>query len=128
MNPNDVATRSFDDRPAGLSVEQALLLETACDAFEAAWRGGGRPDIGAAVLALPEPIRPTALRELIHLDVYYRRKAGEASAAADYAGRFPDLEADWLAAAVAGAATDSTLPPLDAADPLEPSLNRRPTP
>ena len=106
MNPNDEATQSIPGPTAGLTVEQALVLETACDAFEAAWRAGGRPDIATAVLALPTVVRPTAIRELIHLDVYYRRKAGEAPATADYAGRFPDLEADWLAAAIGANVVD----------------------
>src|SRR5271165_899372 len=66
-----------------LPVEQALLLEAACDAFEAQWRAGERPDIGAAVLELPESVRLVAVRELVQLDVYYRRQCGETPTAAD---------------------------------------------
>src|SRR5436305_9522727 len=88
------------DRSGGLPVEQALLLEAACDAFESGWRSDGRPDIGAALVELPEAVRSAALRELVSLDVYYRREAGDHPAAADYAGRFTVLDPDWLARVV----------------------------
>src|SRR5262249_61198636 len=58
MSHDDQPTGSFDRSGHGLPVEQALLLEEACDAFEATWRGGGRPDIAAAVVELPEAGRP----------------------------------------------------------------------
>ena len=103
MSRGDGVTDSFPDSGAGLPVEQALLLEEACDAFEAKWRAGGRPDILAAVLELPESLRPVALRELVQLDVYYRRRRGEAPTAAEYAGHFPELAPGWLAG-VLGAA------------------------
>src|SRR5262245_9779945 len=82
---------------SGLSLEAALELEPACDRFEQAWRRGGRPDLGAGLAALPGPLRAAAVRELVGLDVYYRRRAGEAPAAGDYLARFPDLEPGWLA-------------------------------
>jgi serine/threonine-protein kinase len=96
----------------GLPVDQARQVEEVCDAFEAGWRTGDRPDIASAVADLPEPVRSAVLRELVELDVYYRRRTGEAPAAADYSGRFPDLDPDWLATAVAEPAR--TLPPLGA--------------
>jgi WD40 repeat protein len=80
------------DESGGLSVEQALLLEQACDAFEAKWRAGGRPDVGAALLDLPQELRSAAMRELVSLDMYYRREAGEHPTPAEYAARFPDLD------------------------------------
>lgn len=99
MGPSD-PTGSLDES-GGLSVGLALLLERACDAFESAWRAGGRPDIGAAVAELPEAVRPAARQALVSLDVHYRRGAGEHPAPAEYAARFPDLDPEWLAAAVA---------------------------
>ncbi len=96
--------RADDERTGthrGLPVEQALLLDGVCDAFETEWRAGGRPDIAAAAAELPEPLRATAVRELILLDAFYRRRAGEGPTAAEYTARFPDLDAAWLAGAVA---------------------------
>jgi serine/threonine-protein kinase len=85
-----------------LSVEEARLLDRACDAFEAAWRAGRRPDVGAAVAGLPAAVRATALREMVQLDIFYRRGAGEEPTAADYSGRLPGLDPVGLAAALAG--------------------------
>src|SRR5262249_43398162 len=97
MSHDDQPTGSFDRSGHGLPVEQALLLEEACDAFEATWRGGGRPDIAAAVVELPEAVRPAAVRELTALDIYYRRRLGEQPALADYTDRFAELDRLWLA-------------------------------
>ena len=77
-----------------------MQLEEACDTFEAKWRGGGRPDIGAAIIELPMALRPAALRELIELDVYYRRRLGESPVAEEYARRFSELDHKWLDGAV----------------------------
>src|SRR5262245_55685842 len=104
MCQGEQPTGSFDRSAPALPVEQALLLEEACDAFEAKWRAHGRPDIGAAVVELPEAVRQAAVRELVALDLYYRRKAGESPTPGDYADRFPDLDAGWLADAVAAEA------------------------
>lgn len=90
-------TESYHESEVVLSVENALLLDKACNSFESQWRAGGRPDIRAAVLELSESVRPVAIRELIRLDVYYRQKLGEAPSAADYSARFPDLDPEWLA-------------------------------
>jgi WD40 repeat protein len=107
MSRGDHPTGSFDRRSHDLPVEQARLLEAACDAFEAAWRGDGRPDVGAAAAGLPEAVRPAAIRELVALDIFYRGRRGEHPTPADYAGRFPGLDAGWLAAAAKAAAADT---------------------
>ena len=65
MSRDDGMNGSPPGPAAGLPVEQGILLEKACDAFEAKWRGGGRPDVWAVVLELPESVRPAALRELL---------------------------------------------------------------
>lgn len=64
-------------------------LERACDRFEQAWKEGGRPALenylndrdGLALSAL--------LRELLVVELAYRRQAGERPAPADYLPRFP---------------------------------------
>lgn len=100
MSSSDQPTGTCDRSGHGLPVEQALLLEEACDTFETKWRSGGRPDIAAAVLELPESVRQAAVRELVALDVDYRRRLGEHPAIADYSARFPELDPLWLAEAV----------------------------
>lgn len=60
---------------------------------------------------VPEEVRPAAARELVALDIDYRRRAGESPAAADYLARLPGLAHDWLAGALrdtAGAEPAST--------------------
>jgi WD40 repeat protein len=74
-----------------------------CDRFEAAWRSGDRPAIESAVAGLGETVRTAAVRELIELDAYYRRRSGETPSPADYRERFPDVRPDWLAATTAPA-------------------------
>src|SRR4051794_661468 len=85
---------------AALSVEQGLLLNDACDAFETQWRRGMRPDFDST-LKLPVALRSAAIREFILLDIFYRRKAGETPLAADYTSRFPELSSGWLNGALA---------------------------
>jgi WD40 repeat protein len=102
MGRSDGETGTFGGSGGELPIEQALVLEEAYNAFEFEWRSGGRPDILAAVRELPEGVRGAALEELTQLDVFYRRRGGEAPAAADYAGRFPELDPAWLADVVAG--------------------------
>ncbi|QDU23873.1 WD40 repeat domain-containing serine/threonine protein kinase [Urbifossiella limnaea] len=98
----DHPTVTYPAAGAGLPVADARALDRACDEFERKWRARGRPDLRAAVLELDPGVRPAGLRELLQLDLYYRRRIGEAPQAADYADRFPELDPGWLAAAVAG--------------------------
>ena len=51
--------------------------------------------------AVPEPRANLLLRELILLDIDYRRHAGERPAADEYLERFPALNRAWITAAVA---------------------------
>jgi serine/threonine-protein kinase len=87
--------------------DQAKRIDEACDRFEAAWKAAGangsRPRIEDALEALSEDDRPIALRELIHLDVFYRRRLGETPRPDDYQSRFPALDSAALAALLPGA-------------------------
>src|SRR5262245_39647809 len=100
MSRNEQATGSYGPSVFRLPVEQAAQLEKVCDAFEAGWGGGDRPSVEGAVAGLAEPVRSATVRELVTLDVYYRRKAGDAPGPADYTGRFPELDPAWLAGVV----------------------------
>src|SRR5438445_12150452 len=80
-------------------------VDQVCNRFELAWRGPSRARIEDFVDAAPEPERSALLRELILLEVEYRRGRGEDCRAEEYQGRFPLLDAAWLAGAVASRAT-----------------------
>src|SRR5207244_2121472 len=59
------------------SPQLAEQVDATCDRFESAWKAAGamseRPKIEDYVEALAAPERPILLRELVLLDVHYRR-------------------------------------------------------
>ncbi|HLJ97814.1 MAG TPA: SUMF1/EgtB/PvdO family nonheme iron enzyme [Gemmataceae bacterium] len=83
----------------------AEQVDATCDRFEAAWKSaaptGKKPCIEDYLGTHTEPDRCVLLSELILLDVHYRRLHGEEPQAADYGKRFPELDPDWLAGAMA---------------------------
>ena len=76
----------------GLVVSPALVrrLDGVCDRFEAAWKAGQRPQLEEYLGDVPEQGRSVLLRELIVVDVQYRRLCGETTALPEYQCRFPD--------------------------------------
>lgn len=68
-----MAEKEQAQAPAGTP---ATRIERACDRFEAAWKGGGSPDIGeffrAARLAPNSDCARELLSELVHVDLEYR--------------------------------------------------------
>jgi len=70
---------------------------TACEAvikrFERAWLAGDRPDV-AAYLVADVPWAGVLLVELVHVDLEFRLKAGEAARLEPYLAAFPQLAAD----------------------------------
>ena len=94
------------------NLDLARRLDQACNHFEDAWKAG-RPRIEDHLEGWEGAERSALLRELVLLDIDYRRRAGEACQAGDYLGRFPELASDWLADALgraSGAGGGSTLP------------------
>jgi WD40 repeat protein/serine/threonine protein kinase/tetratricopeptide (TPR) repeat protein len=85
-------------------------VDQVCDRFETAWKnaraGSQRPRIEDYLGTTQEPERSTLLRELIALDMAYRRRAGEHATPEAYHARFPFLDLVQLAAALA-ARTDA---------------------
>src|SRR5258705_305232 len=64
--------------------------------FEDAWQGRARPEITAY---LPTGAgRTRLLTELVHVDLEYRLRAGEAARVEDYLTRYPELGDDRAAA------------------------------
>src|SRR5262249_2244199 len=79
-------------RAAGdLPLPAERRVNAACDSFELAWKAGRRPRIEDCLGHTAEPERSALLRELIALDPYSRRQAGEAPRPEESRARFPDL-------------------------------------
>jgi WD40 repeat protein len=74
---------------AGLSPTLWAYVDDACLRFEAAWQADQRPAIESYLGAAPEPGRSLLLRELLGLELAYRRRPGEQPAPAEYGPRFP---------------------------------------
>ncbi|WP_145243920.1 serine/threonine-protein kinase [Urbifossiella limnaea] len=94
--------------PEADSLAAAHRRDRACDRFEKAWLAGNRPSLAEAVAAAPEADRAGLFADLVRLEVHYRRRGGEDSRPADYAGRFPEYVG---AVAAAFAATTPFEPP-----------------
>jgi serine/threonine protein kinase/tetratricopeptide (TPR) repeat protein len=76
-------------------------IDQACNRFEAACREGRRPRIEDFLAMALEPERPGLLRELVGLEIDYRRLQGENPRPEDYCDRFPALDVEWLASTLA---------------------------
>ena len=81
------------DRVNPLTAEQQAQLEQIVAEFELAWFRGERPAIEALLPSDPS-LRQVALLELVHVDIEFRSKAGEAAQPQTYLSRFPELRAD----------------------------------
>ncbi len=80
-----------------LHLSAVARVNEACNRFELAWQAGQRPRIEDVLATVPESDRPALLHELIPLEVYYRRKAGEDPRREAYEQRFPNLAFSWEA-------------------------------
>jgi hypothetical protein len=81
-----------------------MQLEEVCGRFESAWQaaaGGTGPRIEDYLASVPDPARPALTRELVRIDMDYRKSAGPAPRAEEYRTRFPDLDGAWLESALA---------------------------
>jgi hypothetical protein len=74
-----------------LPLSAAQRVDAACYRFEKAWREGQRPCIEDYLVDLLEAERLALLRELISLDIDYRRLAGEHPQPEEYHARFPEV-------------------------------------
>jgi WD40 repeat protein/serine/threonine protein kinase len=81
-----------------LSVEKKV--DEVCTRFEAVWKARAQPRIEDYLADLTDVEKREVLRELVFLDVFYRRKRGESCHAEDYHTRFPELAVDWLTSAL----------------------------
>jgi WD40 repeat protein len=81
----------FDDGERTLRLSQALRINEVCNRFELAWRAGQRPRIEDYLGDAAEPERSDLLRELVALEIDYRRQAGQEPALDEYRTRFPGM-------------------------------------
>jgi tetratricopeptide (TPR) repeat protein/WD40 repeat protein len=108
---SDVPSREIADLPGTLvrRAEGVHRAEQACDGFEAAWKAGQRPRLEDHLAAVPEAERPALLRELVLLEVDYRRLAGEQPGADELLARFPGLDRAWLDGVLSATGSSATL-------------------
>jgi WD40 repeat protein len=72
------------------TVARARRVDELCDAFEAAWRAGGRPRIEDYLDMAPRSDRATLLGELLAAEWEVRRAMGEQVESGEYLARFRD--------------------------------------
>jgi hypothetical protein len=80
-----------DSATPSLSAEAWSHLEDAIHHFEDAWRAGQRPRIDELLAEVDETERRTSLLELVHIDLEFRLKAGEAARVEVYLAKYPEL-------------------------------------
>jgi formylglycine-generating enzyme required for sulfatase activity len=88
--------------PEALSESLARRVDQVCNRFEAAWKAGTPPRLEDFLGDAPGPERAALLRELVPLDVYYRRARGEDCRPEDYRDRFPDLDPAQVSETITG--------------------------
>src|SRR5262249_55506974 len=95
------AAISTDERTR-LGPDAVRRIDALCIRFEAAWRQGQRPLIEDYLAEVPEPERSVLLRELVLLEIHYRRQTGEGVTLDDYRRRYPVFVSGWEDAEFAG--------------------------
>jgi WD40 repeat protein len=89
-------TKATDAPEGTLPLTTARRINEVCNRFELAWQAGQRPRIEDYLGDTPEPERSALLRELVALEIDYRRQAGEDASANEYRTRFPALASATL--------------------------------
>ena len=80
---------STDPLRETLSTESLVRINQVCEKFEAAWKRGERPKIEDYLEGAEGNERTWLLRELLGLEIDYRRGNGEEPSIREYALRFP---------------------------------------
>ncbi len=66
-------------------------VDEQCDAFERAWRAGQRPKIAGFLSAANRAVRSKLFRELLLVELEYRRMSGELPQQREYLQEFPEF-------------------------------------
>jgi serine/threonine-protein kinase len=75
------------EAPENTPLSAAQWINAVCNRFERAWRAGQRPRVEDYLGDAPEPRRAALLRELVALEIDYRRQA--VSIPQERSGRVP---------------------------------------
>jgi eukaryotic-like serine/threonine-protein kinase len=89
-------TRHDEPSLESLPPDVGQRIDVACERFEDAWQSGSSPRIEEFVTEPDGSGRAALVRELVLLDVRYRRRSGEFPSPGDYATLFPDGPPPWL--------------------------------
>jgi WD40 repeat protein len=92
-------------RKPTLPLEVARRFDPICDRFEDDWLAGRRPQLEPFLELVLQADRPALLRELLALELDYRRQCGEQPTAAEYRLRLPEY-AGLIDAAIAAQLTN----------------------
>jgi WD40 repeat protein/serine/threonine protein kinase len=84
-----------------LSLERCV--DERCQQFEQAWKsaGGTRPALDAYLDGVPQQAHQVLLLELLRIEAHHRRRLAEDPVLEEYRRRFPDLDPEHLAVALA---------------------------
>jgi WD40 repeat protein len=96
--------------PDADELSRACRIDSACDRFETAWKTGNLPRIEDHLGETAVPERLVLARELILLDIHYRRLAGQTCLVNEYDSRFPELDPTWLAGVISSGTGGSPTP------------------
>jgi serine/threonine-protein kinase len=80
--------------PSGGSSSLDERIDVICDAFEARWLSGDRPDIADFLPEQADDFSSQLFAELLLVDAEYRAQRGENVSKADYLARFPRYAAE----------------------------------
>jgi hypothetical protein len=107
---------SDQPHPAGSESPSPSLLhrvDEICDRFEEAWKADQRPRIEDYLGTAPEPERSKLIKELLKVEVDYRRRSDQGCCFEEYRQRFPAY-GDFISALFAVTtdfAKEASLPP-----------------
>jgi serine/threonine protein kinase len=101
-----------------LDLSARYRIEQICDEFESAWRKGPRPQLKTLLAGHSgeSAEREVLLRELISLDVHYRKQAGDPPKPQDYAAFFLTVPPAWFREVFTTVSPANDIPTLTAGD------------
>ncbi len=67
-------------------------VDELCDQFEEAWAGGGEPSLDEFLANCPDAIQGRLLTELLHVELWWRRKRNEQPELEDYCARYSQYQ------------------------------------
>jgi serine/threonine protein kinase/WD40 repeat protein len=88
----DAAGLASPDDSSYTSLPQDERIDRLCNRFEEAWLAGNRPKIEVFVAEAPRDEWSELLRELLVVELHYRRQLGEAPSLDEYRAAYPALD------------------------------------